>query len=394
MFPNIYVMLLGPQGDARKSSAINLGKPLIVRASDRPHIEDGSITAQSLMETMCELQHGKIHAIKRTTPSGLDVIDMDQMVETYGDKVPAFIAVIADEADVLFPKHYADIYLIPRLTRWWDCPDHFPEGTVGRGKKTAYFMGITMLGSTTESGLKKIFPPEVVHSGFGGRTVFVKRGHSGKENEENVRTPKMEAAEAVLQKDLDIISRLRGAYTLTEGAREVWKPFYLAHRRRGKLNLSPQEYVVRMTDYVQKLALIHAAGQSDDLRITKENMAYAIKVMEHFERTIMETTKQLDTTEGGEVLRFVREKIEQSGGRGVTRTILMNRVQHRLSGVGGSVAKHLDMIIEDLIAMKQIKKWHVPPKHGGTGSTKYKFIGKVSYLPEDLPTPYKEKKDE
>jgi hypothetical protein len=260
--PNFYVVLVGPAGVARKSTSIRQGIGLLSQVKG-VHLGAQSTTWQALLDALGDCQEG---------------------VELPGKSKPEVMScmtvVISELGTFIRPdnREFLDF-----LTEIWDGQKAvFSRRTVLKGELKLTNPWLNIIGCTTPAWLKDNFSEILVGGGFASRVIFVyanqKRqlvAYPGLE----ITGPEYEAEEGLLTRDLQQIAMLKGGYELTPEAIDWGVDWYNRHHNDPRpahlASDSFDGYLDRKQSHIHKLAIVLAAAQGNELKITTEHLIEA-----------------------------------------------------------------------------------------------------------------------
>lgn len=221
LFPNMYVILTGPQGKVGKSTVIRAGRKILFAAPDIVIGRD-AMTREDLIVTMSGIgAPGKVSAI------ALYSTELSSLIEKSQEGMIAFLT---------------DIY---------DCehnPKGWTEGTKTQGKFAIHNPVVNILAGTTPKYLGDSLPVSATESGFTARTIFV---YAEEPRFLNPR-PKEPSERIVyeLSEDIKEISTLKGPMTMSN---EAWALYESMYEQVGKSD--PPDY--RLAGYYWRKAKVH-----------------------------------------------------------------------------------------------------------------------------------------
>ena len=157
IYPNMYVILVGPSGRARKGVALGLGKDIL--ASTGIAMSSEAITKEALIRAM----RGSI-----TNFQGADGII----------KFHCSITAFSEELSVFLGQN--DIKFLANLTDWYDSKDKWTYETKGSGTDELQGVCFNLLGATAPDWLQSMLPQEAVGGGFTSRVIFIVEDKKGK----------------------------------------------------------------------------------------------------------------------------------------------------------------------------------------------------------------------
>lgn len=260
IYPNLYVILVGPSGRAKKGTALEFAKPFLHHIRI-PTIE-GAITREKLIRRMGEA------ATPIPDPSTSAMVM--QCAVTY----------VSPELSVFLGQ--GNLKLLADLCDWYDSPSKWVYDTKGQGTDTIEGVCFNLLGATAPDWLPSILPKEAVGGGFTSRCIWVVEEDKGK----TVVFPQIdEQLEKILRIDLEKVALLCGEYTFSPEAEETYSKWYTQsdrEARRGRTAIQDPKfagYCDRRATLIKKLSMIIAASEGDSMTISAEQFDRALKLL-------------------------------------------------------------------------------------------------------------------
>lgn len=258
VFPNNYVVIIGPSGQTRKGEALSLARPFLEHVGIP--IASNRITNEQLFRYVGETV---------STYRGPD-----------GEaKIQCAATIFSSELHVFLGQ--GNIDLLAALTDWYDCLPVWEYSTKHHGKDEITGLCINLLGATAPDWLPSILPHEAVGGGWTSRTIFVVEEYKGKvipdPNEQGID----KKLEDKLKKDLERIKLLSGEFCFDPDALETYKQWYIAQEKGMKNGRFPvpdpkfSGYCARRATHIKKLAMCLSASRGDDLIVKLEDFERA-----------------------------------------------------------------------------------------------------------------------
>ena len=302
LYPNFYVILVGPAG-GRKAAPVDIsGRFLRTAGIDILH---GTSTPEGLMH--------QLRASNRP-------LRKEEKKEALTDKtkimyIPECIGFLqAKELSSLFSSRNYVENLIIFLTDVWDCHDEWDYTTKIGGKVPINKLYINLLGASNPEWLAKCFREDSFGGGFMGRTIFVYQDTFGRVPPSKlVKTPRQAELELLLQLDLQHISQLKGAMTFSDDAGEFFDAWYMKQDRSPSGRMA--RYFKTKHVHLQKLAMLISISENDELVVEKPHLLKAMKVLDSTEKTMPEAFAYVGVTNEARVAQIILEFIEEAGGQ-------------------------------------------------------------------------------
>ena len=357
IYPNQYIVLIGPSGQSRKGEAVNLARNFI------DHI-GVNVGAQSTT------QEALISKLKDSTST---------YQNAQGEpKFQSALTIISDELTVLLRQK--DVQLLGYMTDWYDSRPEWTYETKHQGIDRVTGVCVNLLGATAPDWLPSILPTEAVGGGWTSRVIFVVENYKGKV----ISNPNLFGVDEKLKKklehDLEQIHILRGQYEFDEEALANYVNWYEAQERGIKKGIFPipdpkfSGYISRRATHIKKVAMALSASRGDDLIITNEDLLRAQKILENAEKKMQRAFTGLgrarfaDQTDA--VLNYIMKK------RTVRRSVLL-REHYR--DIDLWTLEQIEGVLE---GMKIIKIFRIIEDN----DVEYRYIG-VPTEEEPLPVP-------
>jgi hypothetical protein len=257
IFPNLYVILVGPSG-ARKSIATGIGMGIAEKVGIRKFSD--KITGAALIKDLSG-------ATEKFVDQAKGEVQLCSPIMIYASELGVFLGSDAYGSGVI-----AD------LTDLYDCPSKWEKKTISRDAETVTQPFVSMLAASTPQTLKDTVPTGAVGQGFTSRIIFVWGGGRRKRVPIPPWGVEYEMLQTNLVADLKHISTLRGQFVFSDDGFKAYKDHYMAHpepeeeyedeRFRG--------YASRKDIHTLKLAQIMSLAYKDELVLTAEDIKGAI----------------------------------------------------------------------------------------------------------------------
>lgn len=185
----------------------------------------------------------------------------------------------------------SDRDMIDLLVTLWDSKQgSFTKMTKGNGQDLVENPWINLIACTTPAWIAGNFPEYVIGGGFTSRCLFVYT----EQKEKLVAYPSLvvpknlAATQRKLVSDLEHIAiNLVGAYELTPDAVEWGTTWYQHHYTNRPEHLDDDRfggYIARKQTHIHKLALVIAASQRDELKVTAQDLAVSNAMVSDLEK--------------------------------------------------------------------------------------------------------------
>lgn len=252
LFPNLYIIVVGPQGVVKKSTTLDYAQDLL------SNLEGITLTSEAMSWSM-------LIKVLSETP--------DHAVSVVSDEFATFVGVTKIEMFDLLTNLYGG-----RLK-------HDLE-TRARGKESVDRPCINLLAATTPTALTSLMPEHVIGGGFASRTLFIyeKEPRRYKLFYDDVDHSELDRIKLRLQHDLMVMAQLEGAFSLeSRTVQKEMEDWYQAIAAESPTEARMEGYFNRKHAHLIKLAMILSICESNDLVITKVHFDAAKSILEGFE---------------------------------------------------------------------------------------------------------------
>jgi hypothetical protein len=273
LFPNLWVVLVAPQGAGHKTAALGVGRKLLTRLPShlQPHIMAAKLTPEALVKTLATTSVGSISV---RVPAGMNPNIL---------KPSATGLLYSTEIGVLLGKEKYNTGMIALLTELYDCHDEWMSETIMRGDQRLYNVCLSLLGASTPDWLQSMLPADAFKGGFMSRLLLVSMP-LGWERRRVADPPKPPAEyRESLVEDLIRIGELSGKMSWTTEAKAFFEDWYTNLNRSGFIG-PVLAYLERKQDHLLRLAMIIQLTLSQDLILTKECLQRALCILDAIEK--------------------------------------------------------------------------------------------------------------
>ncbi|RLG79563.1 MAG: hypothetical protein DRO13_05740 [Thermoprotei archaeon] len=283
LFPNVYVVLLGPTGRVFKSTAIRIAESFVEA------LDVTTIIRRSTAEALAN----KLSYTEEQEPrDGIAFICARELVRVLGTGTTG-----------------VNTTIITALTDWYDCPDTDTDNTITRRNRMLRNIAITLLGGSTLGLLETILSGIAFESGFPSRVIFVYQEYTDRDRalpgkaDVDVRLELLE-----LLRD---ISRIEGGITIDQQANVYYDEWYKKFRTRQMLyDERKAEVMERQHVHLLKLSMLLALSEQR-LTINERDVRYSSALLKALEGPLDEIIVPTTTSEFSKALTLVRAYIQQ-----------------------------------------------------------------------------------
>lgn len=283
---NLYVILVSPAGRSRKSTALRIGKGLLVGVRD----------------------HGE--TINFTTQAS-SVAAMVKQFTTIANKDHQSLTAFASELGSLLGVK--SVEMTDFLTDIYDCEPDWDKQTISRSLEKIEHPWFNLLGGTTPQWMGDNLSKTAIEGGFVSRSIFVY---------EDTRllvafpelTPEQRAIRKMLIHDLAHICTLKGVFEFSPDAKAFYKEWYEdPDRAKQEQDYRIAGYYERKHIHVLKVAMCLSLAQQDRLVLEIPHIQAAIALLESIEPGMRKAFRSVGKNMHGTTLERVRDLVLSSG---------------------------------------------------------------------------------
>lgn len=294
-YPNMYIVLVGPPGKARKGTAMKPAKTHLANLKIKTAAE--ATTKEAL--------------IRRIMSSAETYNDSDKP-GVLATRTHCSLTVFSDELTVFLG--YSNRELMANLADWFDCADSWIYDTVGRGEEEITNLFVNILGATTPELMQATMPMELMGGGLSSRMIFVYAPKKGKRVPFPGLTEAQEQTRKDVEHDLESIYQMHGRFTVTEEFIEEWTKWYV-----GKPEVCPlpcrhlDYYWERREVHLLKLCMIMSASRSNEKIIRAEDLQRADRWLSEAEQTMSYAFQGMGHLDEGAAISTMMREIADKG---------------------------------------------------------------------------------
>ncbi len=267
LFPNLYIVLIAESAKLRKSTAIGIGIPLL-RGVEEAQIIHERITAEKLIECLNRNIRGQ--------PDGTAFILAPELTVFLG-------------GDDLNSRK-----LIAFLVSVHEGKDEWEYATIARDRRTLKNVLLTVIGASTPEWMRQI-PEDAVGGGFAGRVIWV----GAEKRRFSVAWPKVTKEEQDLKikltKTLQVISELRGEFTVSMEAYRLFDEWYGSIAEPDDPRIAG--FIERMHDQALRVGMILSVAEGNSLVLEGAHIKRAIELLEGVARFMPRVLSFVGTSE-------------------------------------------------------------------------------------------------
>jgi len=314
IYPNMYVVLIGPPATVHKSSTIAFTRKFLMNAGIATTSD--AISKEGLIAQMME----------RRTPEATPITVL-------ASELLSFLAVSKES-------------MIEFLTDIYDCPSMWEYTTRGRSTELLEKPYLTLLGALTPGGMATSFDDQFVETGFASRVIFIHETQPRFRKARMEISPEMLAMRDALEEDLARIASLEGEFQWEESAWNWFEHWYEKVLPDNFLDYRLEGYVGRKPVHVMSLAMILAVSEGDELILTERYLKTALELLEALEPSMVKAFSSVGRNPHANDLERIWQDIITSGG--MSKSEIVRRNYHAMGKM------QLEETIENLIMMGAI----------------------------------------
>lgn len=255
IYPNQYVVLVGPSGGARKGTAMAPGLNLL---TNEPTVK---LSAES---TTREALIRKMKTIGSVEPQEDGTIIRHSSITVFAPELTVFIG-------------YKNEQFLTDLTDWYDCRDQWTYETKGQGVDELIGVCVNLIGATTSEALQHALPNISIGGGLTSRIIFVYADNKEKIIPYPFKSPEEMALLEDLQYDLNVITQMSGPFVYTPEYLKKKEHWYIEqHNKPPMLDPKFWGYLERRATHLLKLSMIMSASRNNARIITADDFDRAL----------------------------------------------------------------------------------------------------------------------
>ena len=299
IYPNLYVILVGPSGRTRKGVALGIAKDLLAKVSTVSIAPESSSGREAL-----------ILAMKRASSTFTDPTD---------GKIKYHCALSAFSEELSVFLGQGDIKFLANLTDWYDSKDDWAYETIGRGRDAIQGVCFNMVGGTAPEWIQSMLPREAIGGGYTARVIFIVEEWKKKISPDHTLTDRENSLILSLEDDLNRINLLSGAFNYEPDAKQAYMNWYINEDKKMREGYTPVSdhrfaaYCERRTTHIRKVMMLLSASRGDSLRIEVQDFDRALALMLDAETKMGKTIGGLGQARNSDSLEKVMEYIKLLG---------------------------------------------------------------------------------
>ena len=350
LYPNLYVVLVGPSGRCKKGTAMNIGLEILKEVSGVTLIPEDVTRAQ---------------LIRRMADAVSTFNDSDTKRVTFHCSVTCF----SEELTVFLKKN--NVEFLATLTNWYDSRDEWTYETKNAGIDKIQGVCFNFLGGTAPDWIPVMLPQEAVGGGFTSRIIFIVEDDKAKTVPSHVLTREEKDLYGALVRDLQRIYNMSGAFTFSEQAASRYISWYSDQDNRIRKGESPiadprfAGYVERRATHAKKIAMVLTASRTSERVVQVKDFERALDYMQKAELRMDKAFGGLGKSQYAQATEQVLSYLKERKGKKIKRSTLLQTFYRDIDS--GTMK-----IIEDLLNQMKVIKLEIDPQNN---DVKYTYIG-------------------
>lgn len=346
IYPNMYVVLVGPSGRARKGIALSIGKDILASITGVVMTSENA-TREALIRCM------KGATVNSMMPDGKIFFHCS-------------ITCFSEELSVFLGQN--NIAFLASLTDWYDSKDNWTYETKNQGKDHLQGLCFNLLGATAPEWLQSMLPQEAIGGGFTSRVIFVVEEAKSKTVPEHILTPAENRLRQALVNDLNKINNITGPYTFSKLGKDAYISWYSQHDKDVSAGKFPVEderfagYSERRATHIRKLMMVMSASRGESRELTEADFERSHRLLKSTELKMARTFGGIGKSKFAEQAERIMQYIKRI--RIASKRDIMRKF-HR--DVDPASMKVIEQIMEDM----QVVHISVAP---ASGDTVYKWL--------------------
>ena len=320
IYPNMYIVLVGPSGRCRKGTAMSQGMAFLREMGIKLAAE--SITREALIRELKESFDTQVDPVTNQ-------MHMHASLTIYSQELTVFLG-------------YNNLPLMSDLTDWFDCRDTWVYRTKHMGTDEIQGVWVNLIGATTPDLIKSTLPRDAIGGGLTSRMIFVFEPRK----EKTVVSPFLSADDRIMQKllmdDLQQVCVMAGKFTVTDEFIDRWIPWYENYDKTPPPFNDDKfaGYFERRPMHLLKLSTIMSASRSNSMKVTDVDFDRAMDILNRTEvkmpfaftgygknpaYSVMESIASIIRKRGviayDEILRVYRHEVDKRGLDAIVDTL-------------------------------------------------------------------------
>ena len=334
LYPNLWIILVAPQGRGHKSAALSIAKKLIQKLPEnlQPRLLASKLTPEALVKALAA-QAISAEILKTIDPMMISIV-----------KKPAQALLHSSELGVLLGKEKYNQGMIALLTDLYDTPNEWQSETVMRGDQRLYDVCLSIMGASTPDWMQTMLPTDAFKGGFMSRLFLV-----GYPDTWHIRIsdpmPPDPSLETELVERLTELARFEGEIKWNKAAKDYFTDWYTSLEDPDP---GPKAaYLERKQDQLLRLSILMQLSFSPSLVLTREALEGALNLMHSVEPDSLRMVDYIAVEPRMRVVQRVLELLQAK--ETITEGDLLNEIWRYLSN-----PREFSEVIDMLLKTKRV----------------------------------------
>jgi hypothetical protein len=296
VYANMYILFVGMPG-SKKSTGMKFAQSLIEALGDIP-ISPDSITKEALTELMGMVEDSPF---RRRVEINNELIQYTH------------VSLFCNEFVTLLEAGNNSTNMITFLTEVWD-KQTFKIATKHQGVDDIPHPYVTLLGCLTTETMSNLASQKIITSGFSRRCMFIYSNDYADPIPFPTITQEQKDAKKRMFERAREIQKLKGIYTLDDGAKMWWDKWYRTNHARmtSESDAIFQAYLQTKAQYVIKIAMLVHMSEHNDLILTADDLNVALAYLDSIEPNMMRVFEGTGRNDKAPVASEIKRVIETS----------------------------------------------------------------------------------
>lgn len=289
VYPNMYVVLVGPSG-CRKGTAIKPARDMIRELGIPLSVE--ATSGAALVRRLKDAKEDSLLGTRMYSHCSLTICS---------EELTVFLG-------------YNQIELMATLCDWYDCTPKWTKETIGRGPEPIDNVWVNLLGATTPSLIQSTLPQDAIGGGLTSRIVFIFEPRKGKLIILDAETPETKQLRQELMHDLEVIRTIHGEFQLSNEWLESYTKWRVAEDEKPPFKDTRfSGYFNRRPTHIIKLSMIVSASRSNELILSGGDFDRAIRFLREAEIKMPHTFAGFGASPVAKIIPVVINLLETKG---------------------------------------------------------------------------------
>lgn len=297
LFPNLWIILVAPQGRGHKSASLSIARKMIQRLPEnlQPRMLASKLTPEALVKSLAA-QSLTAEIIKGLDSTSLMIL-----------KKPAQALLYSSELGVLLGKEKYNQGMIALLTDLYDTPNEWQSETVMRGDQRLYDVCLSIMGASTPDWMQTMLPTDAFKGGFMSRLLLVGYPETWYCRIADPKPPCEELGEEIVAK-LNEIAHFESEIKWEPQARDFFNDWYISLEEPEP---GPKAaYLERKQDQLLRLSILVQMSYGPSSVLTRNALEGAFNIMNSIEPDSLRMVEYIAVEPRMRVVQRVLELLE------------------------------------------------------------------------------------